>query len=155
MTHEIKLLGENRQRHQWLAILTAVAAEKCCKDDVIACRVCFVSGKIADPMLMKNRDDVVSLWAWGFMLVEERMVWRSHVFVLKCFAYDCLAWALKPSQIHSLDSNRTPEVLLRIRPWRGLTNIAGFKSGWGFVSGSRVLAKWPFVESSVTPKEDK
>ena len=44
-----------RQGHPWLTIWTVVAVENPPKDDVISCRVCFVSGEIADPKLMKDR----------------------------------------------------------------------------------------------------
>ena len=66
------------QGHPWLAISTDVAAENRPKDDVVACRVCFVSvdivGGICGPNLMKDREAVVSRWVCGFMLGLERIL---------------------------------------------------------------------------------
>ena len=66
------------QGHLWLAISTVVAAENRPKDDVVSCRVCFVSGDIVgefvDPNVMKDREAVVSRWVCGFMLGLERIL---------------------------------------------------------------------------------
>ena len=67
-----------RQGHLWLAISTVVAAENRPKDDVVSCRVCFVSGDIVgefvDPNVMKDREAVVPHWVCGFMLGLERIL---------------------------------------------------------------------------------
>ena len=66
------------QGHPWLAISTVVAAENRPKDDVVSCRVCFVSvdivGGMCGPNLMKDREAVVSRWVCGFMLGLERFL---------------------------------------------------------------------------------
>ena len=66
------------QGHLWLATSTVVAAENRPKDDVVSCRVCFVSGDIVgefvDPNVMKEREAVVSRWVCGFMLGLERIL---------------------------------------------------------------------------------
>ena len=66
------------QGHLWLAISTVVAAENRPKDDVVSCRVCFVSGDIVgefvDPNVKKDREAIVSRWVCGFMLGLERIL---------------------------------------------------------------------------------
>ena len=66
------------QGHPWLAISTVVAAENRPKDDVVSCRVCFMSvdilGGICGSNLMKDREAVVSRWVCGFMLGLERIL---------------------------------------------------------------------------------
>ena len=70
--------GRECQGHLWLAISTVVAAENRPKDDVVSCRVCFVSGDIlgafVDPNVMKNREAFVSGWVCGFMLGLEQIL---------------------------------------------------------------------------------
>ena len=82
------------QGHLWLAISTVVAAENRPKDDVVSCRVCFVSGDIVgefvDPNVMKDREAVVSRWVCGFMLGLERILWCFSC----CFVSGLCLWCL-------------------------------------------------------------
>ena len=38
----------------------------------------------------------------------------------------------------AFENGKTPQVSQRSRPWRGLSKVRCFLSGWGFVSGLRV-----------------
>ena len=67
------------QGHPWLAISTVVAAENRTKDDVVSCRVCFVSvdivGGICGPNLMKARKPLFHVgFVVSFMLGLERIL---------------------------------------------------------------------------------
>ena len=126
------------QGHPLLAISTVVAAENLLKMTTIhvGCVSCRMTlwGEFVDPDVMKDREAVVSRWVCGFMLGLERILW----WFLCCFVsgYVCDAWHI---EIHCFENGRTPQVFLRSRPWRGLSKIRCFMSGWGFVSGLQVL----------------
>ena len=91
-----------RQGHPWLAISTVVAAENPRKDDAVSCRVCFVSGEIADPKQMKDGQAVVSRWVCAFMLDLEQIVWcfsmLFHVGVYVCDALGIEIHCLKTAE---------------------------------------------------------
>ena len=82
------------QGHPWLAISTVVAAENRPKDDVVSCRVCFVSvdivGGICGPNLMKDWEAVVSRWVCGFMLGLERILWCFSCCFVSGLCLGCL-----------------------------------------------------------------
>ena len=132
------------QGHPWHAISTVVAAENRPKDDVVSCRVCFVSGDIVDPKQQgqanegpRSRCFTLGLWFHvGFR--ADFVMFFFHV--VSCRVYVCDAWCI---EIHCFETGRTPQVSLRSRPWRGLSKIRCFMSGWGFVSGLRVPKKCP------------
>ena len=54
--------------------------------------------------------------------------------VVSCRVYVWDAWCI---EIHCFENGKTPQVSLRSRPWRGLSKVRCFMSGWGFVSGLR------------------
>ena len=56
-----------------------------------------------------------------------------HVVPCRVYVWD--VWCI---EIHCLENGNTPQVSLRSRPWRGLSKVRCFMSGWGFVSGLRV-----------------
>ena len=62
-----------RQGHPWLAVSTVVAAENPTKDEVVSCRVCFVSGEIVDPKLLNDREAVVSFFRRWVSLIWVKM----------------------------------------------------------------------------------
>ena len=65
----------------------------------------------------------------------------SHV--VSCRVYVWNAWCI---EIHCFENGKTPQVSLRSRPWRGLSKVRCFMSGWGFVSGLRVPKIFVFEE---------
>ena len=114
-------------------ISSVVAAEDPCKDDV-SCRVCFVLCEILDPQLMKNQNAVVSFWVCGSCRVKSRSC--SVLHVVSCRVYVCDAWDI---EVHGLESNRAPSfAAFAAMAWT--EQIRCFMSGWGFVSGLRVLS---------------
>ena len=60
----------------------------------------------------------------------------------------CDAWCI---EIPCFENGRTPQVSLCSRPWRGLSKLRCFMSGWGFVSGLRVPKKC-FLEGAAKAK---
>ena len=65
-------------------------------------------------------------------------------YVISCRAYVWDAWRI---EIHCFENGRTPQVSLRSRPWRGLSKVRCFMSGWGFVSGLRVPKVLSFTQA--------
>ena len=127
------------QGHPWAAISTVLAAENRPKHDVVSCRVCFVSGDIVRGICgpqcnegPRSRCFTLGLWFHVGFRADLVMVFMH---VVSCRVYVCDAWCI---EIHCFENGRTPQVSLRSRPWRGLSIIRCFTSGWGFVSGLRL-----------------
>ena len=56
-----------------------------------------------------------------------------HVFSCRVYVWD--DWCI---EIHCFENGKTQQVSLQSWPWRGLSKVRCFMSGWGFVSGLRV-----------------
>ena len=75
-----------------------------------------------------------ALWLPGFHVgFRADSVMFFHVVSCRVYVWD--AWCIEN---HCFENGKTPQVSLRSRPWRGLSLVRCFMSGWGFVSGLRV-----------------
>ena len=79
------------------------------------------------------RSRCFTLGLWFHVGFRADLVMFFHVVSCRVYVWD--AWCI---EIHCFENGKTPQVSLRSQPWRGLSKVRCFMSGWGFVSGLRV-----------------
>ena len=79
------------------------------------------------------RNRCFTLGLWFHVGFREDLVIFFMLFRVGVYVWD--AWRV---EIHCFENGKTPQVSLRSRPWRGLSKLRCFMSGWGFVSGLQV-----------------
>ena len=72
------------------------------------------------------RSRCFTLGLWFHVGFRADLVMFFHVVSCRVYVWD--AWCI---EIHCFENGKTPQVSLQSRPWRGLSKVRCFMSGWG------------------------